>query len=191
MKFLIAKDEAFSFVYRANIDALARLGEVSFFSPMVDEALPPCDVLYLPGGYPELFADRLADNTGLCKQIAAFAHDGGRVLAECGGFMFLCRSLCDREMCGVFPFDATMEGARLHLGYRQMTIGDQSIKGHEFHYSSLLPYTLPTDITERCIQRNAMGEPVGTPIYRYRNVVAGYTHWYWAETNIELLWQIH
>ena len=51
----IAKDEAFNFTYKANIDALAKLGDITFFSPLADETLPPCDLLYLPGGYPELF----------------------------------------------------------------------------------------------------------------------------------------
>ncbi len=190
MRTLIARDEAFNFTYRANVDALAGAGEVSFFSPLRDETLPPCDLLYLPGGYPELFAECLSATTAMRQAAASFAVRGGRVLAERGGFMYLCRGLDGCAMCGVFPFDATMRDMRLHLGYRQMTVCGRSVRGHEFHYSSLLPCTPPPGVEELRIQCDAMGKPVGTPIYRYRNVVAGYTHWYWAETDINLLWQI-
>lgn len=164
MRILIARDEAFNFTYRANIDALRQLGEVAFFSPLHDEALPPCDLLYLPGGYPELYLDDLSLASGLRQQIYDYAQAGGRILAECGGFMYLCRDIDGRAMCGIFPFSATMENARLHLGYRQQ--GD--MRGHEFHYSHLR-------------QEHPM-------INRYKNVIAGYTHWYWAEKGFETLW---
>ena len=185
----IAKDSAFNFTYRANIDALRELGEVTFFSPMNDEKIPECDLLYLPGGYPELFASELADNVTMRESIKAFAERGGRIFAECGGFMYLCNDIDGIPMCGVFPFSATMMDAKLHLGYRQLcntklsTLNSQLAKGHEFHYSSVIePDTLPEGIRKEKCQLSAKGQPVDTALYHYKNVLAGYTHWYWAET---------
>ena len=187
----IAKDSAFNFTYRANIDALRELGEVIFFSPMNDERMPECDLLYLPGGYPELFASELADNVTMRESIKAFAERGGRIFAECGGFMYLCNDIDGIPMCGVFPFSATMMDARLHLGYRKLVkenyqlsiVNSQLLKGHEFHYSSVVePDTLPEGIRKEQCQLSAKGQPVDTALYHYKNVLAGYTHWYWAET---------
>ena len=185
----IAKDSAFNFTYRANIDALRELGEVTFFSPINDERMPECDLLYLPGGYPELFASELADNVTMRESIKAFAERGGRIFAECGGFMYLCNDIDGIPMCGVFPFSATMMDARLHLGYRQLcntklsTLNSQLAKGHEFHYSSVIePDSLPEGIRKEQFQLSAKGQPVDTALYHYKNVLAGYTHWYWAET---------
>ncbi len=183
----IARDEAFNFTYRANIDALRTMGEVTTFSPLHDEAPPPCDLLYLPGGYPELFAAELSANAAMRNSVRTYAEQGGCILAECGGMMYLCQDIDGAAMCGVLPFGATMEGAKLHLGYRQMRMGDGWMKGHEFHYSSIGSLTLSDEL--QCItgQFSAIGTPVDTPIYRYKNVIASYTHWYWAETGLEAL----
>ena len=186
----VARDEAFNFTYRANIDALARRGRVVFFSPLRDRSLPDCDLLYLPGGYPELFAQQLSDNTTMRKSIRDYAEAGGRVLAECGGFMYLCRDIDGRPMCGVLPLSATMDGARLHLGYRQMNVDGYTLRGHEFHYSSVRPSACPPDVRRLVLQQSATGAPVDTPIYKYKNVLAGYTHWYWGEQPFESLWNI-
>lgn len=180
----IARDEAFNFTYRANIDALRAVGKVTFFSPLSDAALPPCDFLYLPGGYPELFADRLAANLSMRESIRSYAAGGGKVFAECGGYMYLCRSIDTQPMCDVLPFTATMQGARLHLGYRILNLQDPSghpftLRGHEFHYSTVNdPAEAPQDMAIIRSQTSARHQPVSTPLYVWRNVVAGYTHWY-------------
>ena len=96
---LIARDEAFNFIYRANIDALKEIGTVKFFSPLHDELLPPCDLLYLPGGYPELFLPEIRNNHSICQQIYDYAQQGGRILAECGGFMYLCNDIDNVFLC--------------------------------------------------------------------------------------------
>ena len=185
----IAKDSAFNFTYRANIDALRELGQIVFFSPLNDERMPDCDLLYLPGGYPELFASDLANNASMRESIKAFAENGGRIFAECGGFMYLCNDIDGIPMCGVFPFSATMMDAKLHLGYRQLcntklsTLNSQLAKGHEFHYSSIIePDIIPDGIVRKQCQMSAKGKTVDTALYHYKNVLAGYTHWYWAET---------
>lgn len=158
----VARDLAFNFTYRANIDALRMLGEVFFFSPLQDADLPQCDLLYLPGGYPELFAEQLAGNRAMREQIRAYAEAGGRVLAECGGFMYLCRDIDGLPMCGLLPYSATMQGARLHLGYRETVLNGVTLRGHEFHYSTTIP-------------------EAPTPFVHYKNIRAGYPHWYWAD----------
>lgn len=183
MNILIAKDEAFNFTYRANIDALGELGELRYFSPLHDEKLPPCDLLYLPGGYPELFLEEIRANATMCQQIHAYAEHGGRIFAECGGFMYLCHDIDGVPVAGVLPYSATMQQARLHLGYRQM----QDIRGHEFHYSDVQEKK-HQGITVIRAQRSAKGAEVCTPIYLYNNVICGYTHWYWAEHGFEQLW---
>ena len=93
MNICVARDEAFNFTYRANLDSLARLGQVSFFSPLRDSHLPACSLLYLPGGYPELYAQQLAANGSMRCSIRDFALSNGHVYAECGGFMYLCQEI--------------------------------------------------------------------------------------------------
>ena len=89
-------------------------------------------------------------------------------------------------MCGILPFTATMEGARLHLGYRRLVdAAGREWRGHEFHYSCLRqPDQLPTTVR----QYDARGGRVSTPLYRVKNVIAGYTHLYWGENDILKLW---
>ncbi len=180
----VARDAAFTFTYHQNLQALARLGEVAYFSPLADAALPPgTDFLYLPGGYPELFAEALSANTAMRASIAAYCAGGGRAYAECGGLMYLGQQLLDAQghsfaMAGVLPCTTSMVGAKLTLGYRSVAWNDLTIKGHEFHYSSLADHGLtpaPAVVT------NARGVAVPTPLYRRGNVWASYVHLYWGE----------
>ena len=191
MRVAVARDAAFNFIYRENLDRLAELGPVTFFSPLAGDPLPDADLVYLPGGYPELFAAELAAQEGTRAQIRDFAEAGGRILAECGGMIYLSHMIVGVEkgpfpMCGVLPCAASMEGARLHLGYRRVVDANGRIwMGHEFHYSHLeKPDALPSVAR----QYNARGEQVTTQLYRYKNVIAGYTHFYWGETDILKLW---
>ena len=192
LKIAVAKDAAFNFIYRENLEQLHRLGTVTFFSPLKGDDLPDADLVYLPGGYPELFAHRLQKHHRLMNALKEYAEQGGKVLAECGGMIYLCRSLTNRKgdkqypMSDVLPLDCTMVGAKLHLGYRKMQIGGNEWKGHEFHYSDV---TEPMALPSVAIQMNAKGIKVNTPLYRYKNVIAGYTHWYWGENNILDLWE--
>lgn len=191
MKIAVAYDAAFNFVYRENIDRLKEWGEVSFFAPLNDKHLPEADWVYLPGGYPELFATRLQKNKQLMEELKLYAESGGKIFAECGGMMFLTQSIVtdkgkEYPMCGVLPFKSTMKGARLHLGYRSMEMHGENWKGHEFHYSEL---ENPGDLPSIAKLRSAKGKEVDTPVYRYKNVIAGYTHWYWGEKDIFKLWE--
>jgi len=148
----VARDAAFCFYYRDNLEMLSVLGaELVYFSPLYDESLPEgLDGLYLGGGYPEVFAARLSANRRMRAQVRDMAEAGRPVYAECGGFMYLCRGLVDQEgrfyeMAGFFDADTAMETRRSALGYRIAEtacpgpLGGSGlrVRGHEFHYSRL------------------------------------------------------
>lgn len=148
----VARDNAFCFYYQDNLDMLAGAGaELVFFSPIGDRALPEgLDGLYFGGGYPELFAAELAANTALRRQVAAAGRTGLPIYAECGGFMYLCRSLTDmagavHPMVGCFPMTTRMYPKLRVLGYREITLAQDTVlgkageilRGHEFHYSAV------------------------------------------------------
>lgn len=183
LKIAVARDDAFNFTYRANLDRLAETGELTFFSPLDDTALPQADLLYLPGGYPEFHLEQLQANAAMRRAIADYVEHGGRTLAECGGMMYLCREIRDEagrpyEMCGILPLAATMERMRLHLGLREVHLDGLRLRGHEFHYSRV-----EGEYPSAAQQFSARGEAVATPVYRYKRLLAGYTHLYWAETD--------
>ena len=176
---LIARNnESFSFIYQENIDALQ---EVSFFDPETEvPGLDNVDLLYLPGGYPEKHLGALARAEATRRSIKAYAERGGRIIAECGGMMYLCEKIVTDEgefpMCGVLPYSITARKAdrRLSLGYRRFVLDGKEYRGHEFHYTQFLGQT-PPSVTQ---VYNALGDPVTTPVIRYKNVVASYTHVY-------------
>ena len=185
----IARDACFSFCYQTTIDALAALGEVSFFSPLANEPVPDeASFIYLPGGYPELFAEQLAVSTVTMASLRLHAERGTQMIAECGGMMYLGRSIETDEprsypMCGLLPLDTTMQGARLQLGYRQCSLDGIALRGHEFHYSRLSTCDLPS-IAQ---QSRPTGEPTDTLLMRQGSILAGYTHWFWTTTALKQL----
>jgi len=144
----IARDEAFAFLYRHWLNDWRAAGaEISFFSPLADEApAPDADAVFLPGGYPELHGARLAMAANFKAGLAAAAARGALVYGECGGFMVLGRTLTDRDgmrhaMAGLLPVDTSIGNPKRVLGYRRL--GHASplpwpahLTGHEFHYSS-------------------------------------------------------
>lgn len=192
LKIAVAHDEAFNFIYPANIRALKSHPRyevsLSWFSPLSDREMPEADILYLPGGYPELYSRRLSDNTSMRRSIHDYTEAGGRILAECGGMIYLGREIDGEEMCGVLPLKVTMENARLTLGYRTIDLGAIKLRGHEFHYSRVTGDD--NHIGSIANQYNAKGQPVDTPLYRFKNCIAGYTHLYWAETDLLKIWDL-
>ena len=176
---LIARNaESFSFLYQEVIDSFA---SVNYFDPEKDvPSFEGIDLLYLPGGYPEKHLDALVKNEACRKAIKAFAEQGGRIQAECGGMMYLCEQIVTDEgeypMCGVLPYSITArkEDRKLSLGYRSFTLDGQEYRGHEFHYTQFLGETPKSEVQVY----NAKGEPVPTPVFRYKNVLASYTHLY-------------
>ena len=191
LRIAVARDAAFNFTYRENLSRLSQLGQVRYFSPLAGDPLPEAELVYLPGGYPELFAAELSSRRETMQQLRDYAESGGRILAECGGMIYLSKAIEGVEggpypLCGVLPFSATMDGARLHLGYRRLVdAAGREWRGHEFHYSAV---TAPDALPSVAQQYDARGGAVATPLYRYKNVIAGYTHLYWGETGILNLW---
>jgi len=176
---LIARnDESFSFIYQENID---RLDNVVFFDPETEvPTLDDVALLYLPGGYPEKHLEALVRAEATRQAIKDYAERGGRIIAECGGMMYLCEKIVTDEgqftMCGLLPYtiSARKGDRKLSLGYRQFTLDGKEYRGHEFHYTQFLG-----DVPPSAAQVfNAQGEPVSTPVIRYKNVLASYTHLY-------------
>ena len=144
-----ARDEAFCFLYRDNLALLRRYNaEIRFFSPLSDPALPAgTQGLLLPGGYPELYAKRLSENTAMRTAIREAIENGMPCLAECGGFLYLHDTLSDMDgtaypMCGVIHTDAYRTQKLGRFGYITLSAKDDSaffrageaIRAHEFHY---------------------------------------------------------
>ncbi len=183
----VAYDPAFCFYYRENLELLEAEGtELVTFSPIRDRVLPEVDLLYLGGGYPELYGEALAKNSSMRGAIRDFAERGGTIYAECGGMMYLTQAIRDfeglaHEMVGLFPAEAVMRKPGLTLGYREIeitkpcVIGSVGLKarGHEFHYSSLVSKG-PLDYA--CAVTDAKAQP-RTPDGLVRgNTVALYAH---------------
>lgn len=179
----VARDEAFNFTYQHNIDCISARARVVYFSPIHDTELPHCDLLYLPGGYPEFFAPQLASNESMKRSIHHYISTGGKVWAECGGMMYLCRSLIAEDgtaypMVGILATDATMEQKKMTLGYRTFTLEGKVFRGHEFHYSHL---TQPPCASATTIY-DSKEQATNTGLWRIGNMYAGYTHIYWHPT---------
>lgn len=148
----VARDEAFTFYYEDNLDLLRHWGfQVTEFSPLHDSSLPPADLLYLGGGFPEVFAEPLSRNRAMKEALLRFQDAGGRVYGECGGFMYLGETLtgCDGQcwpMAGLLPIRTAMAERLQALKYKEVEVlrqgaffepGDR-LRGHEFHYSRLV-----------------------------------------------------
>jgi cobyrinic acid a,c-diamide synthase len=144
----IAGGKAFTFAYPDNAEALASAGaEIVAFDPLVDERLPEgTDAIVVGGGFPEVMAEQLSANTPLLGDVRRQIANGLVVWAECGGLLWLARSLDSQPMAGVLEADAVMTD-RLTLGYRTAEcrvatpLGSAGtlLRGHEFHYSKLTP----------------------------------------------------
>ena len=149
----VARDEAFAFAYPLVLEGWRRAGaEVSTFSPLAGEPPPPgADAVYLPGGYPELHAGRIAAARPFLEGLRAAARRGALVYGECGGYMVLGESLVDaggaaHPMAGLLPVATTFAELRLTLGYRTarnlapgpLGPGGAGFRGHEFHYAQVL-----------------------------------------------------
>lgn len=185
LKIALAHDEAFNFSYQANRDVLEELGEVVEFSPMSDTELPKADLLWLPGGYPELFAQQLSENVKMKQAIASYIENGKALIAECGGMMYLGQNILTKEgasynMCGVFDYDTSFQNMKLHLGYRELKGKNIHVKGHEFHYSELISNEKACTNYEAITAR---GKKIEMPVFRKRNCWASYMHLYLGEKN--------
>ena len=182
---LIARNkESFSFLYQETIDSFA---SVRYFDPEKEvPSFDSIDLLYLPGGYPEKHLEALANNK-VCRQaIKDYAERGGKVIAECGGMMYLCQSIVSDDgtypMCGVLPYTITARQAdrKLSLGYRRFMLDGKEYRGHEFHYTQVEPTSCPSlgegSLVTEIPVYDAKGNVVKNPVFKYKNVIASYTH---------------
>ena len=147
----IARDAAFNFYYPDNFEALETQGAaLIYWSPLKDKALPETDGFYFGGGFPEVFANELANNKPVRMQLKQAIEAGMPTYAECGGLMYLSQTLIDFDgqawpMVNAIPQTVKM-GGRLALGYRRakalatgpLLDAEQSVGGHEFHRSSVV-----------------------------------------------------
>ena len=191
VRIAVAQDEAFCFTYAETLEAFRDAGaEVVFFSPLRDTALPEnIGGLYLPGGYPELHAKELSENTSLLREIKRKIESGLPTAAECGGFLYLGQSLTDAEgqswpMAGVLPGEAKDAGRLVRFGYAALSADSdsmlfragESFPIHEFHH---------WDSTANGTALAAK-KPVGGAEWRCgfvnEHFYAGFPHLYWAGT---------
>ena len=184
----VARDTAFAFAYPWLLDGWRRAGaEVAFFSPLADEApSEDADAVYLPGGYPELHAGRIAANGRFKAGLAVAAGRGAAVYGECGGYMVLGRALVDRDgarhpMAGLLPLTASFAKRRLHLGYRGLTLksggplgsAGAAFRGHEFHYATVVDEDRSTPLFEGADAAGRGLPPLGSAA---GNVVGSFAH---------------
>ena len=180
----VARDAAFCFIYTANIDCLRAMGaQIVCFSPLHDGALPACDALWLPGGYPELHAEKIATNTAMKASITAHVAAGKPVWAECGGMMALFETLTCADdaswpMWGVLPGSVALQKRLAALGPQQLEISGGILRGHAFHYSTCATTLPATARTQAAPGRKLRGE--GEALYVLGSVKASYFHAWFA-----------
>jgi len=184
----IIQDAAFSFYYPENLEALKRMGaDVVAISALLDKQLPDdLDGLYIGGGFPEVFAAELEENNGLRREIKLLGEKGLPIYAECGGLMFLGRSLITStrsfEMVGLLPFDTQMESKPQGHGYTIMEANpgqpwfdkETEIRGHEFHNSRVI--NLAPQIKFGLTVKRGHGIDGQHDGISYNNVFAAYNH---------------
>jgi cobyrinic acid a,c-diamide synthase len=178
----IARDAAFCFLYPANVDTLEALGaRIVWFSPLADEPVPEnADAVYLPGGYPELHGETLAQAGRWQSSIRAAHASGLPILGECGGMMVLAESLADKEgrdwpMAGLLPGRVLMQPRLAGLGSQGLATNAGQMRGHTFHYSRLETPLAPVAWTVKH-PSGAQGEAV----YRTGSLTASYFHAFFA-----------
>lgn len=187
----VACDAAFHFYYQENLELLTLAGaDLRFFSPLAGELIPEdADGLMIGGGFPEEFVAELGQAEEVKASIRRSISQGLPTFAECGGYMYLCESIVDREgrehpMVGVIPARATMRERLAALGYREVTALADSVllekgakaRGHEFHYSTLTPVTDDYPRAYACEGRFG----TRTEGYVRGNLLAGYIHLHFA-----------
>ena len=188
----VAKDEAFCFLYEDNLKLLEELGaEITFFSPLHDAKVPEnADGLLLPGGYPELFAAGLSENSEMLASIRSCAKREIPILAECGGFMYLHQEMQDMEgktypMAGVINAAAYRTEKLGRFGYITLDLNEEQaearniwqqgfpVRAHEFHYFD------STDPGSACLAKKPAGKRSWSCSYAKDGSLMGFPHLYY------------
>jgi cobyrinic acid a,c-diamide synthase len=180
----VARDLAFGFAYAHMLDDWRALGaEISFFSPLADEGPGlDSDAVFLPGGYPELHAGRLAAAEGFRKGMERAARRGALIYGECGGYMALGEGLVDPQgtqhrMLGLLRLETSFAAPKRHLGYRQLSaLGGLPwhgvLRGHEFHYAT----TVRAEGDPLFLAHDAEGADLGEAGLRDGRVMGSFCH---------------
>lgn len=183
LKIAVAKDKAFSFYYKENLELLEEAGEVQYFSPLKDKELPQnIDFLYIGGGYPEVFKEELSNNKTMLSSINSELSKGLRCYAECGGLMYLMESIEGKEMTSFFKGHAHMSTKLQNFGYSEIEVTKENevmpkftrINCQEFHKSyietdEIRVYTLTKETYDGKQQNWNCG-------YVKNNTLAAYPH---------------
>ncbi|WP_349958530.1 cobyrinate a,c-diamide synthase [Rhizobium sp. ZPR3] len=181
----VARDIAFAFCYEHMLLGWKRRGaEISFFSPLADEApSADADAVYLPGGYPELHAEKLAAAQHFKGGLKAAAARGARIYGECGGYMVLGEGLVDAAgvrhgMLGLLPVVTSYEKRQRHLGYRRVvplagSFFEKPMTAHEFHYSTIVS---EGEADRLFAVRDALDSDLGAAGLQRANVAGSYMH---------------
>nr|WP_261369998.1 cobyrinate a,c-diamide synthase [Lysobacter antibioticus] len=175
----IARDAAFCFLYPANLELLREAGaELAFFSPLAGDALPCCDAVWLPGGYPELHLPALSARADLRAQLRALRDAGTPILAECGGLLYALDRLSDRDgaqgrMAGLLPGHAALQPKLAALGLQSVEMPEGELRGHTFHYARAEIAAAPI-----AHSHNPNGGPSREALYRDRRLSASFVHFY-------------
>lgn len=203
----VIRDSAFQFYYPDNIEALRSAGaSVVFISPFTDDDFPDVDALYIGGGFPETHAEILAEKEIFRKQLKKLAEKGLPIYAECGGLMYLGKELILKNksypMAGVLPIVFGLCRRPQGHGYTVITVEGKNpfyevgteLKGHEFHYSSVLQ--CPNGKNEMVFSmRRGTGIKNHKDGFVYKNVLATYTHIHalgtpqWAQSLVNNAWK--
>lgn len=182
----VARDEAFSFEYPASLAILEELGaELIFFSPIHDKELPEVDALFLGGGFPELYLSALSENVKMLQAIRDLHALKKPIWAECGGFLYLCKTLKDfagkeYSLVGIVPASTEMTRKLQAVGYVAaaaeadclLAQKGEILRGHHFHFSQIIPES--GDFPWAFRMKSRKGEEVDG--YRSENIIASYLH---------------
>lgn len=179
VRIAVARDAAFCFMYPANLDLLRAAGaELAFFSPLAGDALPACDAVWLPGGYPELHLDALSRRKDLHAALRAHRDAGKPILAECGGLLFALDELADAEghaasMAGLLHGRAAVQTRLAALGLQEVALTEGTLRGHTFHHARADVAATPVATTT-----NPNDAPSREAVYRDRRFTASFMHFY-------------
>jgi len=197
VRMAVAYDDAFNFYYPENLELLEEHGaQVVPFSPLEDDHLPQDAAgIYLGGGFPEIFVEPLAKNRSMAESIQRAYRSGIPIYAECGGLMYLGRSLrtdsgAIERMAGVIPVDVEMDGEIHRFGYRQLLTLEDSIlssrgqfyRGHEFHWSRITGHN--GDLKAAYQMQNAEGDVIGYEGFVAPNLLASYVHLHFGQNPV-------
>lgn len=168
----IARDEAFCFIYPANVECLEAMGaHLEYFSPLHDEAAPDADAYWLPGGYPELHMPAISSNYSMRDSLKQAYNSGKPILAECGGMMALSESIDGQAAFGLLPGHSRVEKQLQGIGTQTLTIGQTSINTHTFHHG-----VFETSLQPQLFSETPYGK--GEVFYRHGSISASFLHFY-------------